>query len=68
MQRLWMTRGLFSHGDEEFRGNLGMEMFSMKTKSVLSPLYLTEITSVACGENHSIALTSDGESYSWGGG
>ncbi|KAE8744459.1 hypothetical protein FOCC_FOCC008934 [Frankliniella occidentalis] len=58
---------LFSWGSDSF-GQLGLnsgsgDQWSAKT---VKNLALSTVIQVACGQNHSLALTNDGQLYSWG--
>ena len=54
-----------SSGNFIFSGQLGVD----KKKSLPSPILFTfdsEIVDLSCGSSFSMALTKDGELYSWG--
>ena len=58
------------HGEEHCIKNWGKErqVIGFNTPAVVSSLNGKGIISIACGIFHSLALSNNGELYSWGGG
>ena len=60
-------RKVYSWGGNKY-GKLGIGNNEVAWQFIPSKLKLTEIKSIQCGANHSLALNQKGEVFSWGSG